>query len=79
MRKRPSKRERKERLASARAELALLLDDLHKYPEAMRWNLTKTRIALEHAREFGTVPFTDKVEYEQFVKDPVRYSLPFAA
>jgi len=76
MRKRPTKAQRKEALAVARAELALLIENLHEYPDAMRWNIVKTRNAIEHMRDYGTLPWLSVRKYEQFMKDPVAYSLP---
>ena len=61
MRHRPTKKQRKEALAVARAQLVLALQDGDYRPsmieQAMQWNLAKTREALRHMDTTGSLPY----------------------
>lgn len=61
MRHRPTKKQRKETLAVARAQLALQLQDSGAEPSllahAMQWNLAKTKEALRHMDSIGSLPY----------------------
>ena len=65
MRKRPNKQQRKDSLAAARGELLLLLDGNKHSAKAMTWNTAKTREAIRHIQEFGSLPFHFTAEYEK--------------
>lgn len=69
MRKRLTKKQRKEALAVARAQLVLSLEDAGYRPntikQAVQWNLVKTREALRHLDSIGELPyqFTSSIDW----------------